>query len=174
MKRILIDMDDVLADTASKVIRMVNERSGKQWRKDEMASPEVWAEFVKDYTPNRQFLWEKGFFADLEPIPMAKEVVAELYKRYEIFIVSAATEFPLSMTEKLDWLAVHFPYIGWEHTVFCGHKHMIRADYIIDDHEKNLTKFEGTGLLFDAVHNQHVEGYLRMHSWQDVANYLLT
>jgi 5'-nucleotidase len=173
MKRILIDMDDVLADTFSKIVQKVNEATGKNWQATTIKTVGNFDEFAKDYVPVRDFLWQKGFFSDLKPMPHAKEVVAQLQQSYEIFIVSAATEFPLSMAEKLDWLAEHFPNIGWEHTVFCGHKHMIRADYIIDDHEKNLSKFVGTGLLFDAPHNQHVEGHLRMHNWQQVQNYLL-
>jgi 5'-nucleotidase len=106
-------------------------------------------------------------------MPDAQEVVSKLYEKYEIFVVSAATEFPNSLSEKLEWLEDYFPYIGWKHTVFCGHKWMIRADYIIDDHEKNLINFQGKGLLFDAVHNKHITDFQRVNSWKEIEGLLL-
>ncbi len=173
MKRLLIDMDDVMADTFAHIVKYVNERSGTNWRKEEINSTKMMELFEKDYRPVSGFLWEKDFFSDIPLMPSAQEVVEKLHKKYELFVVSAATEFPLSMTEKLDWLAKYFPYIGWSHTVFCGHKYMIKADYLIDDHERNISTFTGTPLLFTAPHNLDLEGYLRMNSWKDVENYLL-
>ena len=73
----------------------------------------------------------------------------------------------------MEWLEDYFPYIGWSHTVFCGHKWMIRADYIIDDHEKNLINFTGTGLLFDAPHNKHITDFQRVNSWKEVEKLLM-
>lgn len=172
--RLLIDMDDVLADTGQKIIDETNRRLGTSFTKELIrSSAETTAEFQEKYTSVRSMLWEKGFFADIPLMPDAQEVVKKLYDKYEIFIVSAATEFPLSMSEKLDWLEEYFPYIGWSHTVFCGHKWMIKADYIIDDHDKNLINFEGKGILFDALHNQHVKDFTRVHSWKEVEKLLL-
>lgn len=173
MKRLLIDMDDVMADTFQHLVKYTNERRGTNWTKEEINTVEIMEKFKLDYTPVRSFLWEKDFFGTIPLMPGAQEVVEKLHQKYELFVVSAATEFPLSMAEKLVWLEKYFPYIGWEHTVFCGHKYMIKADYLIDDHEKNLSKFTGTPLLFNAPHNLGIEGYLRMNNWQDVANYLL-
>lgn len=173
MKRLLIDMDDVMADTFASIVQTVNQRQGTSWTKEMVNTVEIMEQFKEDYTPVREFLWEKDFFANIPVMPGAQEVVEKLHKKFELFVVSAATEFPLSMAEKLVWLEKYFPYIGWSHTVFCGHKFMIKADYLIDDHEKNLSSFTGTPLLFTAPHNLGVEGYLRMNSWADVANYLL-
>lgn len=173
MKRLLIDMDDVMADTFTQLIKYTNERQGTNWTKAQINSVEQNLLFRQDYEKERNMLWEKDFFKTMKVMPGAQEVVEKLHKKYELFVVSAATEFPQSMAEKLEWLDEHFPYIGWKHTVFCGHKFMIKADYLIDDHEKNLISFTGTPLLFTAPHNLGVEGYLRMNSWKDVENYLL-
>ncbi len=174
MQRILIDMDDVMAQTGLKIMNKVNEHYGTNFTREQLLSdPNVKEEYQQKLLPIRNFLWEKGFFRNIPLMPDAQEVIGKLYEKYEIFIVSAATEFPLSMTEKLEWLEDYFPYIGWTHTVFCGHKWMIRADYIIDDHEKNLEKFEGKCLLFDAMHNQHVTDFQRVNSWKEVEKLLL-
>ncbi len=172
-KRIAIDMDDVLADTTAKILQVSNQILGTSYTRADLATPAKAAEFYQQYYPIRDFLHEKGFFRDLPVFDDAIDVVKRLQAEYEIFIVSAATEFPNSLTEKLEWLEEHFPFIGWSHTVFCGHKYMIKADYLIDDHEKNLVKFEGKGLLFDAPHNYHVQGYQRVFSWKEIEGLLL-
>lgn len=174
MQRLLIDMDDVMADTSQKIINMVNETFGTTYTKEMLISdPKIKEEYQAKYLTQRHRLWDKGFFRDIHLMPDAQEVIGELYKKYEIFIVSAATEFPNSMSEKLEWLEDYFPYIGWSHTVFCGHKWMIKADYIIDDHEKNLINFTGKGLLFDAPHNQHIVDFQRVNSWKHIETILL-
>ncbi|MEI9970505.1 MAG: hypothetical protein WDM87_18525 [Terracidiphilus sp.] len=44
---------------------------------------------------------------------------------------------------------------------FCGTKSILRADYLIDDQPRNLTRFEGQGLLYSAPHNLEVTGFVR-------------
>ncbi|MDH4460414.1 MAG: 5'-3'-deoxyribonucleotidase [Flectobacillus sp.] len=173
MKRIAIDMDDVLADITTRLIEITNERRNTNYQKDQLKDPVIFQEYYAEYKQVRECLYETGMFRNLPVFEDAQDVVKKLQEHYEVFIVSAATEFPKSLTEKLEWLEEHFPTIGWQHTVFCGHKHMIKADYLIDDHEKNVVKFEGTPLLFDAPHNYHLEGYQRVYSWKEIEGLLL-
>jgi 5'(3')-deoxyribonucleotidase len=175
MKRIAIDMDDVMADTTFKIIQYINERISSDYTYDGLmtANDHVKKAFYESYIANNDFLWEPGFFEDIPVKPDAVEVIQALQEKYEVFIVSAATEFPNSMKEKLNWISKYFPFIGWQHTVFCGHKHMILADYLIDDHEKNLKTFTGTPLLFTAPHNLHIHDYERVNTWLDVKTRLL-
>lgn len=175
MKRIAIDMDDVMADTTFKIIQNINEKVNGDYTYEGLmtASDTEKKAFYDVYVANNKFLWDSGFFEDIPVKPHAIEVIQALQDKYEVFIVSAATEFPNSMKEKLNWMAKHFPFIGWQNTVFCGHKHMILADYLIDDHEKNLKTFTGTPLLFTAPHNLHIQEYERVNTWLDVKARLL-
>ncbi len=174
MKRVAIDMDDVLADTTVKIIHTINSLLDKNYSYDELMSDRLARErFREDYLANNSFLWQPGFFLDVPIKAKAVEIVEKLSEKYEIFIVSAATEFPESLKEKLIWMKQHFPFISWTHIVFCGHKYMIQADYLIDDHEKNLKTFIGTPLLFTAPHNLHIHEYQRVDTWDAVANLLL-
>ena len=174
MKRIAIDMDDVLADTTVKIIHTINSLLDKNYSYEELMSDNLARErFLKDYLANNSFLWQPGFFLDVPVKHQAIEIVKKLSENYEIFIVSAATEFPESLKEKLSWMKQHFPFISWTHIVFCGHKYMIQADYLIDDHEKNLKTFIGTPLLFTAPLNLHIHEYQRVDTWDAVANLLL-
>jgi 5'(3')-deoxyribonucleotidase len=103
------------------------------------------------------------------------EIVAELNKNYELFIVSSAMEFPQSLPEKLEWLNEHFSFLGWQQIVFCGSKAIVDADIMIDDHFKNLDLFKGTTILFTQPHNQlkNAGRHKRTDSWQEIAGVLL-
>jgi 5'-nucleotidase len=65
----------------------------------------------------------------------------------------------------------HFSFIPSTHYVFCGTKSILRADYLIDDQPRNLTRFEGQGLLYSAPHNLEVTGFVRVNNWLEVADY---
>ena len=175
MKRIAIDMDDVLAKTTHVIIDKINKITSSSYTYEELmnGSESLKLEFYGHYTKHNSFLWEPGFFENIPVNEDAVEVVEKLQKQYEIFIVSAATEFPNSLKEKLTWMEKHFPFITWRHIVFCGHKHMIQADYLIDDHEKNLHTFTGTPLLFTAPHNLHINDFKRVNNWKEIESLLL-
>ena len=175
MKRIAIDMDDVLAKTTHVIIDRINEIVQGQFTYEElMTSPSEYKQaFYNHYLQHNSFLWEPGFFENIPVNEDAIEVVKKLQEQYEIFIVSAATEFPNSLKEKLTWMETHFPFITWKHIVFCGHKYMIQADYLIDDHEKNLHTFTGTPLLYTAPHNLHITDFKRVNNWKEIEKLLL-
>jgi len=88
------------------------------------------------------------------------EVIEQLNKKYKIFIVSAAMEFPESLKDKLDWLNENFPFLVWQQFVFCGSKSIVHGDYMIDDLVRNFAGFNGkkylnkeTVELFTAYHS---------------------
>ncbi|MBO9641162.1 MAG: 5'-3'-deoxyribonucleotidase [Siphonobacter aquaeclarae] len=173
MKRILIDMDDVLADASARFAEYATERMGKAVSK-ELLQGHNWAASIDIHADTvKSWVHEPGFFRGMQVMPDAQDVVRRLMEQYEVFIVSAAIEFPNSLKEKVEWLAEHFAFIDWRYIVLCGHKWMIDADYLIDDHEKNLATFRGTPILFDAPHNQSLTGFQRVKSWKDVESLLL-
>jgi len=57
--------------------------------------------------------------------------------------------------------------------VFCGDKSIIRADYLIDDNPRQLERFSGTGILYDAPHNAMVTGFRRVKSWLEIEDLFL-
>jgi 5'(3')-deoxyribonucleotidase len=94
-------------------------------------------------------------------------------ERYEVFIVSAAMEFPNSLRDKLDWLLDHFPFFTWKQIAFCGDKRLICGDYMIDDHVKNLRHFKGKPYIFTSAHNLDITDYERLNNWQEVGEVFL-
>lgn len=62
MKRIAIDMDDVLADTTVKIIQTINRLLDKNYSYEELMLDILARErFLKDYLSNNSFLWQPGF-----------------------------------------------------------------------------------------------------------------
>lgn len=174
-KRIAIDMDEVLANPISKFEEWYFRDFGERISYPRLASnlfPDTISEERKKI--GMQYLHTKGFFADLPIIEGGQEVVKELMDNgFEIFIATAAMQFKYSFEDKYDWLAEHFPFIPWQNIVFCGDKSIIHADYLIDDSPRQLKAFSGTGLLFDAHHNQKETNFTRVHNWQEVRAYFL-
>jgi len=164
-------MDGVLADVAEQLFRFDERDFGRR-----MSLGEVTGKPEMDIFKNAGIhVFEPGFFRTAPVMEGSQEILEKLNSRYEVFIVSAATEFPQSLPEKQEWLNEHFPFIKWQQMVFCGSKTIIQADVMIDDHFKNLDYFPGTTLLFNQPHNLlKAEGrHRRVNNWEEIAGILL-
>lgn len=171
---IFVDMDDVIADTYGKHIEMYNQEFGEKLSLDHIKSGEVWQNVPEIHQSSiRKHALTDGFFRDLKPIKDSISVMKELGQKHEVYIASAATQFPNSLREKSDWLDDFFPFITWQYRIMCGHKFILNGDLLIDDRALNLDKFEGDTLLFTSPHNIHENGHERMNSWSDIAEKLL-
>jgi len=171
MRTIAIDMDGVLADVYQQFIDMHFTESGTiLQRRDMVGLPEA-----KAFPHLLKHVNTKGFFETAPLIPGGHQVVKELSTHYKIFIVSAATEFPLSLTEKHTWLNKYFPFISWQQMVFCGSKEIIKTDIMIDDHFKNLDGFDGKTFLFTQPHNEKSSPgkHERVNNWDEIRKILL-
>lgn len=170
-KRLLVDMDGVLADVYRQFISMEEKESGKKLNINDLKGKEEYLAF-----PNgRKHVNSKGFFRNAPLMEHAVETLRSLNEKYDVFIVSAAMEFPGSLPEKYDWLKEHFPFIGWQQIVFCGSKTVVKGDVMIDDHFRNLDNFDGQTILFTQPHNDgHDErGHTRVKGWDDISKLLL-
>jgi 5'(3')-deoxyribonucleotidase len=165
-KRIALDMDEVIADVVPKFLDYFERDFGRRPERSEWWGKKIYQ--IEHANHIRSYLHEKGFFADLPVMPGSQEVVRWLTDHYDVFAVTAATEFRNSLEDKFDWLHTHFPFIGWRNLVLCGSKVIIQADYMIDDHVFNLEKFEGKGLLYTASHNIDETRYTRVNDWEEV------
>ena len=170
-KSIAIDMDGVIADTETHFLNWYERDFGVKIHPTEILGREE-NEMFPDKTAARKFAFTPGFFRTLPVMHGAVEALKKLMETYEVYIVSAAMEFPQSLPEKLDWLKEHFPFIDWRHIIFCGDKSIINTDYMIDDHIKNLDYFKGKPLMFHAFHNVNHTHHTRVNNWQDVLSFL--
>ena len=171
--RILIDMDEVMADAIARFLEWYERDFGVRFTKEQLAGTKL-SEVVteKHRSIVKGYPHQKGFFTALPLIPRSQEVIKKLNDRYDIYIVSAAMEFKYSLEEKYEWLDEHFPFVHWKRRIFCGHKHVIKGDVLIDDHDFNLSTFEGRCIMFTAPHNLHETKYERMNNWLEAEKLL--
>ncbi len=165
-KRIALDMDEVIADVVPKFLDYYEEATGTRPPKEEWWGRKIYQ--LEGGEHIREFLSDDGFFADLPVMENSQETVKWLNEHYDVFVVTAATEFRNSLRDKYDWLHLHFPFITWKNFVLCGDKTIIKADYMIDDHIYNLEQFQGKGLLYTASHNIHETRFTRVNNWKEV------
>jgi 5'(3')-deoxyribonucleotidase len=170
MQRIIIDMDEVIADPMGAMIDWYKKHYRAAIDYNKMLAGSWVLGFPEEH---QKLVMEKihspGFFRHLPVIQDSVEVIRELNERYEVFIVSAAMEFPNSLIEKYDWLAEHFPFITWKQIALCGDKRLVTGDYMIDDHVKNLVHFTGKPYMFTSAHNLNNNDYERINNWKEAA-----
>jgi 5'(3')-deoxyribonucleotidase len=172
VRRICVDMDEVIADTLSEHLRRYNQAFDEEVTPQDLAGKGIWEVAPLDRQQQlRAFLDAEDFFEDLPVVPGAHDVLKDLSARFEIFIATQAMAVPNSLGPKYRWLQRHFPFIPPSQYVFCGNKSILRAGYLIDDLPKNLLRFEGQGLLYTAPHNLAATGFVRVDNWQQVAGY---
>ncbi len=166
-KSIAIDMDYVIADVETQFINWYERDYGVKILKDNLkGKPE--GEAFPDKGAIRKFCFTKGFFSEIPVMAGSQEVVKSLMENFDVFIVSAAMEFPQSLIEKHKWLHENFPFISWRNIIFCGDKSIIGTDYLIDDHLKNLDFCRGKAIMYSASHNINFNHHLRVHNWDEV------
>jgi 5'(3')-deoxyribonucleotidase len=172
MRRICVDMDEVMADTLSEHLRRYNETFDEAVTPEHLQGKAVWEYVPEDRRQQmRDFLDAEDFFEDLPLMPGAQEALLQLSSRFEIFVATQAMTVPNSLGPKYRWLQRHFPFIPPTHYVFCGNKSILLADYLIDDLPRNLDRFQATGLLFTAPHNLQASAYIRVDNWPHVIDY---
>jgi len=164
-------MDGVLADVYSRFFELHEEETGQRLSVREIAGlleAEAFPEQLKWVTA-------PGFFRTVPVMPGSIEGLTKLNNNFKVIVVSLATEFPQSLTDKQLWLHDHFPFIGWPQIVFCGDKNIIKADIMIDDHIKNLDHFQGQTIMFTQPHNMLLKNtdHTRVGSWMEIEKLLM-
>ncbi len=164
-------MDGVLADVYSRFYEIYEKEKGIR-----LSATDVIGKLEAEAFPEqRKWVSEPGFFRTVPVMMGSVDGLRLLNERYDVVVVSMATEFPLSLTDKQLWLGDHFPFITWEQLVLCGNKNLIEADIMIDDHPKNLDHFRGETIIFSQPHNMLINNqrHRRVESWEEIKKLLL-
>jgi len=175
MRRICIDMDEVIADAVSEHLSRYNREFKASLTHDDLHGKWLWDVVRVEHHPALEsYLCAPDFFRVLKVMPHAQRVIRELQKDYEVFIATAAMEVPTSFIAKFQWLAEHFPFVPASNIVYCGDKAILNADYLIDDNPRQLRRFKGRGILYTSPHNVNVTGFRRVRDWLEVEQMFLS
>jgi 5'(3')-deoxyribonucleotidase len=170
-KRVLVDMDGVLSDVYQRLYDMHEHETGVR-----LKPADVEGKLEEEAFPfQRKWVFTPGFFRDLPVMEGSREGMLRLMEKYEVIVASLATEFPASLTDKMLWLHDYFPFISWKQVVFCGDKSLVEADIMIDDHPKNLDRFDGKTYMFTQPNNILLNDmkHERLSDWNDLVTKLM-
>ena len=183
MKKLLIDMDDVICHGA--MLKAINTYLNTNYTYDDADGY-----YIQTLIPDDQ---ESGFYSWIATqdyysystiIDDAVEVIEELNSKYDIYICSAAY-FPGNdaytadlLKYKFEFLHKHFPFIDYQKFIFSCYKDIIKTDIAIDDRIENLSGADKK-ILFTAYHNKNISnGELakanvqRASSWLEIKEML--
>lgn len=164
--RVFIDMDDVIADAAGRFLEWYERDFGIRYSPEDLKGTKIHNIIPEEHRLKvKEYPFHADFFKDLPVIENSIEIVKKLNNRFEVYIASAAMEFPYSLDHKNIWLDEHFPFIPWKRRIFCGDKSVLRGDILIDDHAFNLSVFSGRSIMFSSAHNLNETKYERLNNW---------
>lgn len=145
MKRLYVDMDNVLVDFPSGLRGL---------------GPRV----LRAY--EGRFDEVPGIFARMDPLPGALEAYARLRVHFDTFVLSTAPwENPSAWSDKLLWIKRHLGEHAHKRLILTHHKDLNSGDFLIDDRRKNgVERFAGEHIHF---------GTERFPDWPSVVAYLL-
>lgn len=186
MKRILIDMDDVICQGG--FIYHINNFLGTNYMQSDMKDY-----YMQDIIPKEKFeewniyISEQNIYKEGNAfLANAREAIEKLCRCYDVYIVTAyifkdcKEKSGKHLFNKFEWLCKEFPFIDPYNFIFSCHKELIEGDIRIDDKLSNLEGRGETKLLFTAYHNKNItdnellkKGVLRVNGWGDIEKLLL-
>lgn len=167
-------MDEVLADALAEHLARYNRDHSEAITKADLHGKWLSDVVASDRHERLEgYLRSEDFFENLPVMPGSQRVMEQLCFHYEVFVATAAMEFPNSFGPKYRWLQRHFPFIPPSRFVYCGDKSILRADYLIDDTARHFRGFAGQGILFSSPHNMLLTGHLRVKDWEEVERIFL-
>ena len=135
-KTILLDVDEVLADTINPLLSIYNKKHHLAIKKQDLKTYALHKNkgIEKDVY---DIFYKPSFFRYLEVDKTAQLLVPKLQDLgYDIVFATAI--LPPGYKDRHDWLLEHFPSVPYENFMFGTRKDLLKADFILDDHLENL------------------------------------
>lgn len=163
--RIAIDFDDTIVDTTKKVREYLNRYNLEEFE-DIEEKTKFYIKHIDDITK------------DLELKPYAKEVLNELSKNNELYIITARSDYysknvkPLTKefikNNNLPIKDIYFDCFEEGKAIMCD---KLNIDLFIDDHINNCLEVKNRGIKV-LLFNSEYEGLDNVNSWLDVLKYV--
>lgn len=159
--RVVIDCDDVLFDCNGYAVTRLNKEEGCSFKKEDITA---WGELDSVLDKRLQYFHDPAFVREMPVFPGAKEFIAELGKRAEIFVAtSVAAE---CAGERVSAIIQNFPEIKPGNILIGGRKDMLKADMMLDDCPEHIQNAEVTyPVLFRQPWNLYVSGVISVTTY---------
>ena len=163
--RIAIDFDDTIVDTTKKVREYLNRYNLEEFE-DIEEKTKFYIKHIDDITK------------DLELKPNVKDVLNELSKNNELYIITARSDYysknvkPLTKefikNNNLPIKDIYFDCFEEGKAIMCD---KLNIDLFIDDHINNCLEVKNRGIKV-LLFNSEYEGLDNVNSWLDVLKYV--
>jgi len=185
--KIGIDLDEVLADFTSAIIKFHNKTFNTSFQKDHLCIYEfwkIWGGTEKGMAREIDEFYKSHYFENIKPIPGSKIGVNVLSKKHDLKIITARQNYIADKTKK--WLNNHFAN-KFSEIHFANHYSPIGKsikkseiclkldiDLVIEDsleYAKDCISVGKNVLLFDCPWNQSEKlpkNIKRVYSWKEI------
>lgn len=173
--RFVIDIDSTLADLVTPWVAAYRELHPD----DDLTADGIWhydtTKCVKYPLDIFKPFDAPGFFAYLQPLAGAIEVVADLVDAgHDVIIASAPALSSSSAADKLIWCRAHLPFVQRSNVMIGARKDVIKGDCLIDDNPDLARAYHRewpgaliTGIEFPYNRNHRGEFDLLAPSYSD-------
>lgn len=183
-KRILVDMDGVIADWGAEWDRRLDALGGVAKSIPRHAEQRSF-DLSQGRTDEEKAIIDAiftapGFYRDLQPIEGAKLALKQMVKLgHDVRIVTSPwVSNPTCASDKLNWVVKHYGSHWGQRVIITTDKTLVRGDILIDDkplisgalpawHTDATRRRSWEHVLFDQPYNQHITNRRRILNWVD-------
>lgn len=174
--RIIVDMDEVLAQFVKEVLKRWNDEADTNFVRDDINMWQMEKTLgANSFEKITEWMTEPGFFENLEPFPGAIDGFNTLRKKHDVVIAtSLAGGLENGFDSKRRWVAKHFPDFSMKNFICTSRKDLLTADILIDDAAHFLDAWRAAGndraIIMHAKWNKDVKHFPRALNWGQVLN----
>jgi 5'(3')-deoxyribonucleotidase len=170
-RRVLLDVDGVIADFLTPAIQVMEEVSGQPLHPEALND---WNLFRNYDGKTRNKFYEvfhsKGWCLNLKPYEGALEGVNLLRTEADVYFVTSPMHGPYWAYERACWLQKYFD-AKLDHIIQTNAKHVCTGRTLVDDkpdHAENWQRAnpKSVAILWDRQYNQRSNHYPRGDSWE--------
>lgn len=161
--RILLDQDEVLAETMEYLVSLWNEDFNDNKTIEDIF---CWDLSVCLGPEANKYFSKKGFFKNIPRNPQLEEI-EQMAEKYDLFIVTTAP--PAAHEDKIMWIKEQMSWFPIKNVIFTDRKDTVWADVLLDDGVHNLTDFSSIGLSvkYQRSHNKEHKQFLSVSSLKE-------
>ena len=177
MKRILIDVDDVLGDFTSHTIATLKAIGGPELDPQTLTNWDLMTHIPVEWHQAVLQQWHsQGWCGSIPVFEGAQDAISALENIGHVtFVTAPMHESPHWMWERDRWLRTHFNASGRQ-IVFTEAKYLVRGDILVDDKVSNVIQWQQAnpkkqGVLWKRPSNRSAKIRYQTNSWDEIVSW---
>jgi len=174
-KRLLVDVDEVLADFCTPVFDLAEKLFGQKLTVTDFDTWDLFDRFSKaECKALFDAIEQPGYCAALTPTPGSQEAIQELRNYVDVYVVTSPFPSPTWVSERYLWLHEHFNFKPSQ-VIATSSKFVVVGDAFLDDRPENVVDWleahpQKTGMLWHTPNTKNLTEHdsLRVYSWEQV------